>query len=160
MVDLPSSESRTRRWHRFIEHYTPDGTVGRLLLAFGTGTLGILSYVLTSVSLYSLNLFVTLFFAPLFLALTLGTLVLTVATLWPVYLSLIGNIPSASAYSESFDGSVSTDDRDETDPVERLKRNYADGKVSESEFERRLETLLHKEESSRYGSDARELERN
>lgn len=40
----------------------------------------------------------------------------------------------------------STEQEAAADPVERLKRRYADGEISESEFERRLDTLLQTEE--------------
>lgn len=42
-------------------------------------------------------------------------------------------------------------DEDEDDPVERLKRRYADGEVSDEEFERRLDRLL--DADSRLGAD-------
>ena len=40
----------------------------------------------------------------------------------------------------------SADRPDEEDPLERLKRRYADGEIGDEEFERRLERLLETED--------------
>lgn len=161
MVGRPSSESELHRWHRLVEHYTPDGAIGRILLAMASGSLGVFSFGMTMAGLFSLGVSGVLILAPLFAALTLGSTVLTAALLWPVYLSLIGNVESARAYPESSSQFDDSDTSDEKDPIEVLKRKYADGTVSESEFERRLDTLLHSEgRSSRFDDNSREFERN
>jgi uncharacterized membrane protein len=161
MVGRPSSEPELHRGHRLVEHYTPDGAIGRILLAIASGSLGVFSFGMTMAGLFSLGVLGVLILAPLFAALTLGSTVLTVALLWPVYLSLIGNVESARAYPESSSKVDDFGSSNENDPIEVLKRKYAAGKVSESEFERRLETLLGTEGStSRSDGRSRELERN
>ncbi|WP_084186190.1 SHOCT domain-containing protein [Haladaptatus litoreus] len=82
--------------------------------------------------------------------LSLGAAMLTIVSLWPMYLSLIGNVESARDYprkssSHSRQSKSSMDDPDEADPMTVLKREYALGNISESEFERRLNTLLEAE---------------
>ncbi|MFH5798146.1 SHOCT domain-containing protein [Haladaptatus sp. CMAA 1911] len=166
MVNRPSPESKLRRWHRLVEHYTPDGALGRLLLSMGFGSLSVFFFGTAFASLSNTGLFGIFLFFPFLMSISLGALLLTVAVLWPVYLSLIGNVESARAYPESSvsssSTSVSSGNHDEQDDaVEILKRKYAAGKVSESEFERRLETLLGTEEfTSRFDGRSRELERN
>ncbi|MFC6862822.1 SHOCT domain-containing protein [Halomicroarcula sp. GCM10025817] len=36
----------------------------------------------------------------------------------------------------------STESRDQRDPLEKLKQRYAEGEISDAEFEKQLETLL------------------
>jgi hypothetical protein len=72
-----------------------------------------------------------------------------------VYLSLIGNIDSPEAYgrngSKAAQSIAGTDEYDEGDaePAEILKRKYAAGEISDSEFERRLDNLLDADEVTR-----------
>lgn len=164
MVNGPSSPSRVRRWHRFVEHYTPDGALGRVLLSMGSGSLSTFFFFFAAASLTNTGLFGIFLFFPLLMSISLGALLFTAVVLWPVYLSLIGNVESASAYPDSSvspSSSVGNSDDRNDDPVEILKRKYAAGTVSESEFERRLETLLGTEESSsRTDGRSRELEQN
>jgi len=62
---------------------------------------------------------------------------------------------------------ILTDDGDETDesesdaedPIERLKRRYADGELGDEEFERRLERLLQTDDEEPGASIEREIER-
>jgi len=160
MVNRPSSESKLRRWHRLVEHYTPDGALGRLLLSMGFGSLSVFFFGTAFASLSNTGLFGIFLFFPFLMSVSLGALLLTAVVLWPVYLSLIGNVESARAYpvSSQVDDSGRSDEKD---AIEVLKRKYAAGKVSESEFERRLETLLGTEEfTSRSDGRNRELEQN
>ena len=156
--------ARLGRWHALIERYTPDGWLGRCLLGSTTGTVGVwlLALALFEVPRWGLSL-AALFWLPAFLGLGLPALVLSLTVLWPVYLSLIGNIGSADAYPLSEFGDRSTrnggipgGERGASPPVERtdasessaddpfgdLKLQYANGDISEEEFERRLEARL------------------
>jgi uncharacterized membrane protein len=133
---FPSRSATQHPWHERIEHYTPDKASGRLLLAIPTGSIGVYSLVWSVASLIISG------FWPLLLVagVSLGAIVFSLMMLWPVYLSLIGNIESAKAYSQaettpSFEGS-----RD--DAIAVVKRQYAAGNISEAEFERRVGHLL------------------
>jgi hypothetical protein len=157
-----SDTSTLRAVHRLLEHYTPDGTLGRLLL--GLSTLGLspvllfggLNVVVGAISLVA-------FFTGL-LATALGPVafLVGVVTLWPVYLSLIGNVdspadyPATSGRRQSSVGVPSTDRGDtvrtaglsageippDESPEAILKRRYAAGEIDDAEFERRLEAVL------------------
>jgi len=150
------------RVHALLEQYTPDGWLGRLLLGLVAGSV---AGTLVPVGLFALGAFT--FFSVLtgMLALPAGiaAAVVAVVTLWPVYLSLIGNLESAADYehpaattrrSSGFDAD-STPARDladdqadptEEDSVALLKRRYAAGELSDEEFERRLGRLLDADE--------------
>ncbi|WP_423745491.1 SHOCT domain-containing protein (plasmid) [Haladaptatus sp. SPP-AMP-3] len=134
-----------------------------MLLSTGSGSLSTFFFFFAGASLTNTGLFGIFLFFPLLMSISLGALLFTAVVLWPVYLSLIGNVESAGAYPDSSVSPSSSvgdsDDRD--DPVEILKRKYAAGTVSESEFERRLETLLQTEGSpARSDGRRRELEQN
>jgi hypothetical protein len=153
---LGSSDTSTlRAVHRLLEHYTPDGTLGRLLLglsALGVAT-GIALAGLLSVLGGSLLEFVVGLAG---IGLGVGALVVGLVTLWPLYLSLIGNVESPADYptsrSRRTPGSVaatadapletSSDAHDDESPEAILKRRYAAGEIDDAEFERRLETVL------------------
>ncbi|WP_134668832.1 SHOCT domain-containing protein [Halorussus marinus] len=143
MVGPPSATSDLRPWHRLLEHYTPDGRLGRLLLAALAGGVGAASLLL---AIWSAAASVVLW--PLVaLAATaagLGGVALALIVLWPVYLSLIGNVESASAYAETGGAAPSSvaEPSDPDDAVALLKRRYAAGEISETEFESRLDDLL------------------
>lgn len=90
---------------------------------------------------------------------------LTVVVLWPIYLAAIGQIESATDYGESIaNGSVNRSDRiddtgtDANDPLEVLKQRYAAGKLSEAEFERRLDGLDEADARRSGRTEDRELE--
>jgi hypothetical protein len=117
MVGRPSSQSNTRRWHRLVEHYAPDGALGRVLLAAASGSVSGFALLATLFSIAEPNLLLFVLF-PLWAGLCLGTAVLTVVALWPVYLSLIGNVASAKDYPRTSSPSSSSDGSDETDPIE------------------------------------------
>ena len=141
----PSSQLKpTRSWHRRIEQYTPDGLLGRLVFAGAMGPiitffvwlagLGILSSGLSSLLLL---LFATVA--------GVGVTLLGLVVLWPVYLSLIGNIESPEAYSNG-DSTGTLDVTDSDDSVAELKQQYAAGEMGDEEFERRqnqLSILIH-----------------
>jgi len=93
-----SDDSTVRALHRLVEHYTPDGTPGRTLLGVTAlvlapplffGGIGMVNTAATFASFVT-GLFGTAVGAPAF--------VLGVVVLWPVYLSLIGNVESPAAY--------------------------------------------------------------
>ncbi|USZ69455.1 SHOCT domain-containing protein [Halorussus salilacus] len=162
-----ASTSDLRPWHARIEHYTPDGPLGRFLLATvagSVGTTGLLFAITTVVEAFAFWPILAL----LSLSVGLAGVGLALVVLWPVYLSLIGNVESASEYPEG--GVVRPPARtlDADDAVSVLKRRYAAGEVSESEFERRLDDILgveaaldsHRESSARERGDIRLSERN
>lgn len=146
-MDRPSSQSKPNHpWHRRIEHYTPDGTLGRLLFGVVSGTFSALLFSLGIIAFNSFGLFwaLTSIIAPVvgFAAATL-----TIFVIWPVYLSLIGNIESPEAYAIGGSSGL-LDVIDSDDSIALLKRQYAAGKMDEEEFERRLDTLLEVEEGT------------
>ncbi|SFC24410.1 hypothetical protein SAMN05444422_10635 [Halobiforma haloterrestris] len=165
---------RLGRWHALVEHYTPDGWLGRSLLGSTVGTAGLwlLALALFEVPRWGVSLG-ALFWLPAFLGLGLPALALSLTVLWPVYLSLIGNVESADAYSrgtkihERTASNVGTDpdappasvtnaDAAATnDPFVDLKRRYESGELSEAEFERRIESRLE-DETKRSAADAPE----
>lgn len=149
------------RLHALLEQYTPDGWLGRLLLGVTSGSV---SGILLFLALYGLVTFTLLSVPGGLLALAGGvaTGVLTVVTLWPVYLSIIGNVESADEYAPPaaagrtgsvFEGrssdataTAATADAPDDDPVALLKHRYAAGELSDDEFERRLDRLLNADE--------------
>ncbi|WP_115862561.1 SHOCT domain-containing protein [Halorussus litoreus] len=166
------SGSGLHPWHELVEHYTPDGTLGRLLLAAVAGSVGG-----TALTLTIWVVAVALPFWPILaLAMAGGGLAavgLSLVALWPVYLSLIGNVESPSAYPEGRTSRARDFARDadsagdSDDAVAVLKRRYASGEISKDEFERRLDDLLGLDaalDSSRRSTDrlgrTREPERN
>ncbi|MDZ7746456.1 MAG: SHOCT domain-containing protein [Halobacteriales archaeon] len=56
------------------------------------------------------------------------------------------------------DDEEEAEEEEEEDPVERLKRRYADGELTDAEFEHRLERLLETDDAET-ASIERELER-
>jgi hypothetical protein len=83
----------------------------------------------------------------------LGALFLGVDYWWAVmlvgYVVVVGGIDEIGDYmaqrewsSESAAGVGDEETGDEEGPVERLKRRYVEGDISEAEYERRLDTLL------------------
>lgn len=154
----PSLGSRV---HALVERYTPDGGLGRSLLGTMTGAVGLylLALVVFEIPRWGLSL-AALFWTPVLLGFGLPALLLSIVVLWPLYLSLIGNLEAADEYAVSgpaepskpnatepasvdeFDDSLERDDVDPSDPFADLKRRYANGELSEDEFERRLEARL------------------
>lgn len=122
--------------HELIEHYTPDGTVGRVLLGVGLSGGGGFAALLGLVGVLQLDLLALL--AGL-VGIGLGSAALAVGlvTLWPVYLAAIGNVDSPAAYGVGLDRA-----HRDGDPVTILERRYAAGELSREEFERRLDDVL------------------
>ncbi len=106
-----------------------------------------------------------LFWTTVLLGVGIPMVLVGLLTLWPLYLSLIGNLESAADYSvpgmDRANPPVETpqrdpsakDDVDATDPFADLKRQYAAGDLSEDEFERRLDARLDEVDSSTRGAD-------
>lgn len=135
-----------------LGRYTPDGALGRLLLAAVAAPVAFVAFWLALVGVAAPGLLGTalgLFYGTL----TVGGTLLALLVLWPVYLSLIGKVESAADYRgiSRSDGVV---ERSEPDPVEVCKREYAAGELSEREFERRLETILGVEAVERARGEA------
>jgi hypothetical protein len=165
---LGSSDTSTlRAVHRLLEHYTPDGTLGRFLL--GLSALGVSAGLLMGglLALFGGSL---LEFAAGLTSVGLGggALFVGLVVFWPLYLSLIGNVESPAEYPtsrrrgvKSTDtagaglgttggsvGSATTRDGSAGDtpagesPEVILKRRYAAGEIDDAEFERRLERIM------------------
>jgi len=151
--------STLRSLHRLLEHYTPDGTLGRVLFA---GCAGLVWPLLLFAAVTAGSGIVGLVGSAIAFALLLATTGVGLLVLWPVYLSLIGNVESAAAYPET-DGRGRIGDRnrdgDET-PVDVLKRRYAAGEIDHDEFERRLDSVVGDSDRPRdRNARARESER-
>ena len=153
MNDSPD-DSTVRALHRLVEHYTPDGALGRTLLGGTALTLAPFLFfggiaVLGSAGSFGafvMGLFAAVFGIPAFLV--------GVLALWPVYLSLIGNVESASAYPDGAAGPA--EERETAEDI--LKRRYAAGELSQKEFEHRLDSVLataDRERDSRPGGRSR-----
>jgi len=112
------SMTNPRQWYEAVEQYTPNGIFGRLLLAVPLGPIGVYT-ILVSVGVVTsfglLWLPVALVLAGAGLAATL----LTVAMLWPVYLSLIGRLDSTKDYAQTATTSQSEESKE--DPIDVLK---------------------------------------
>ncbi|AFZ72730.1 hypothetical protein [Natronobacterium gregoryi] len=140
MPSSPRWESIRAGLHRLVETYTPDGTRGRLGLAAVAGLVGIYSLMiafgfLVNPWIGSLLLVPGAAVAGVFLTL------LTLVTLWPIYLSLIGHIDASDAYSPDAYSSESETESTPS-PTDGLKSQYQRGELSEAEFERELEAVL------------------
>ena len=158
---LSTLAGHLRVLHRNIERFTPNSAVGRGLFAFlALGFAGFsvwpafLGLVLTGGLGALLSLFV------LTVGATAGLLGLVV--LWPIYLSLLGHVPSVSEYSTTgraspFDG-PGEGKSEEDEPLALLKHQYTSGTISEAEFERRLDQLLGTDRvSPERADDARDV---
>lgn len=122
--------------HALIEHYTPDGTLGRLLFGLVVGSVAGTTLIagIGGLFLGELGAFVLGVFG---IALGAPGVVAALAALWPVYLSLIGNLDSPETYAVG-EGLETP----EADPEAILQRRYAEGEISRETFERRLDDLL------------------
>jgi len=142
MIGPQAAESGLSPWHRLLEHYTPDGALGRLLLAAVAGSIGGAA-LLAAIWAAAASVLLWPLVALASTAVGLVGASLALVALWPVYLSLIGNVESASAYPGAGIAPPPTDaGTDPDDAVALLKRRYAAGELSEPEFERRLDDLL------------------
>jgi len=154
------SPSTVRSLHRLVEHYTPDGTLGRTLLG-APATL--LAPVLFFGGIWLVGLgatFISFVMGLLGTVLGIPTFLLGILTLWPVYLSLIGNVESPEEYPEG--ASKPGDSRESHDkletPEEVLKRRYAAGELTREEFERRLSEVMDSGGRESAGVASREVE--
>ncbi|MXR41958.1 SHOCT domain-containing protein [Halobaculum sp. WSA2] len=138
----PADDASTlRSLHRLLEHYTPDGTLGRVLFA---GCAGLVWPLLLLAAVTDGSGLVGLVGSAIAFALLLATTAVGLGVLWPVYLSLIGNVGSAAEYPETGGrGRIGERDRDgDETPVDVLKRRYAAGEIDHDEFERRLDSVV------------------
>jgi uncharacterized membrane protein len=122
--------------HALIEHYTPDGTLGRLLFGLVVGAVAMLLSWIGAVGLVSGQPLGFLVGVPS-VGFGLVSAAVALAALWPVYLSLIGNLDSPETYAVG-EGLETP----EADPEAILQRRYAEGEISRETFERRLDDLL------------------
>lgn len=74
-------------------------------------------------------------------------MVMTIITLWPVYLSTIGRIESPADYATKLRN------RSLPSPTEQLKDEYQKGKLSEDDLERELEAVLDGSDRPRAKND-------
>lgn len=123
---------------QFVEEYTPDGTAGRLGLATVTGLVGGCMLWLAAVGVVIGTAFSTLLLTPITAIGFFLCLVLTVLTLWPVYLSAIGRVESPSEYSNK------VRKQSLRSPTEQLKQEYQKGSLSEDDLEQELEAVLNR----------------
>lgn len=159
----PPSRSDLRGWHNVIEHYTPDGTIGRLLfgaiVGLGLGSslffAGIVQ-VAGPVSAFLVSELVGLVAVPIGATLIMTALVV----LWPVYLLLIGNIDSPAAYGDARKtrrGRLSNRSRSsiqgtEATQIEVLEGLYSTGDISRKTFERRLDEIVNEDSRGMHSS--------
>ncbi|MFC4449461.1 SHOCT domain-containing protein [Halorussus aquaticus] len=137
-MDQSADTSTFRALHRLVEHYTPDGALGRTLL--GGTALSLAPFLFFGgIEMVGIGATFAAFVAGLFgVVVSVPALLVGVVSLWPVYLSLIGNVESASAYPDG--ATESWADADAPEAV--LKRRYAAGELSREEFERRLGDVM------------------
>jgi len=143
-------------WHKQIEAYTPDHKRDRLLFA---GVSGPVSVICLTLSLWGFFPLTAVSLLASILAIGIGSVAgaLTLVVLWPVYLSYSGTIESVADYS----GGLSTEtEHDES--IDKLKHQYTTGEISTEEFERQLESSLHKDISNpdRLDTDAADTSTN
>lgn len=142
----PSLPATRHQWNKRFEEYTPSGYLGQILFVIISGSIGLLSLGLSLASLAAPGLF-TIPLAVVFAGVGLGASLLMIVMLWSIYLSLIDTGQSTRSHMET--GEVSSSDGDDEGSLEVVKRQYAAGNISEEEFERRVENLLHTDTKSR-----------
>ncbi len=135
-----TSTSTFRALHRLVEHYTPDGTLGRTLLGATALFFAPVLFLGGSSVLFSGAFLPVLLFALASMVLSVPTLFVGLVTLWPVYLSLIGNVESPEQYPDGTSAPETDDERESAEAI--LKRRYAAGELSREEFERQLNAVL------------------
>jgi len=154
-----TSTSTFRALHRLVEHYTPDGTIGRTLLG-GTALLlaPFLFFGGTSILLDPTSLFAFLTGLVTFVV-SIPALFVGLVAAWPVYLSLIGNVESPDLYPDGASAPDADDERESAEAI--LKRRYAAGELSREEFERQLNAVMGTSDGDRgrAGSGDRERDR-
>lgn len=130
---LPSTPKAIRQ---LVEQYTPDGTTGRLILAFVTGTASFFGVWMTAIILLAGTTLFALTVGPVAGLISVALLTITVLTLWPVYLSAIGRVESPTAYSKRLRQAGSRSS------VNHIANAYRTGELTEEELEQQLETTL------------------
>lgn len=129
-----------------VHQYAPASPVGRTLVAVVAAFVGVPALVLAPIGLTSGNGLTG------FLFLLLSAVTLTVA----IQLTR-GVVRQAAAAPEAAPKSADTDTGTATEtPVTTLRRRYAEGALTDEEFERRLDALLETEDVE--GEPARERE--
>ena len=124
----------------FVEAYTPDRTIGRTALAAITGPVGIYSLLLAFGFL--INFWIGSFLiVPMAALLGIILVITTLLTLWPVYLSAIGQVDSPEEYL------CKLEEEDKWSSIEQLKVRYQHGEFTEEEFEREVEAALNRPSS-------------
>lgn len=127
---------------RLVEKYTPDGTLGRLGLATATGSIGGFLLWVSAVGLFAgTAVSAFLITPPAAIGFAVCTIV-TILTLWPVYLSAIGRVDSPVEYSRELRG------QSQLSPTDQLKDEYQKGELSEDDLERELETVFTESDRS------------
>ena len=155
---MPPARSRLpRRIQRSIEEYTPNGTVGRLVIAALSGLGSGISLYISLVFFFN-PVLISLLFIPLFGSVGVATAALAFLMLWPIYVSAIGNVDSPAGYAANIRASSDrqpvdaagsrrtsggNDQADEA--LTALRNRYARGEISDQAFEQRLERLLETE---------------
>lgn len=122
---------------QLVEEYTPDGTVGRLGLATVTGLVGGFMLWFAAIGVVIGTAFSTLVLTPITAIGFFLCSVLTILTLWPVYLSVIGRVESPAEYS------AKVRKQSPRSPTEHLKQEYQMGSLSEDDLEQELEAVLN-----------------
>ena len=130
---LPSTPKAIRQ---LVEQYTPDGTAGRLILAFVTGTASFFGVWVTAILLFTGTILSALTLGSIAGFTTVVLLAVTVLTLWPVYLSAIGRVESPTTYSKRLRQAGSRSS------VNHIANAYRTGELTEEELEQQLETTL------------------
>ncbi|WP_135851540.1 SHOCT domain-containing protein [Halorussus salinus] len=138
--DTSASTSTFRALHRLVEHYTPDGTIGRTLLGGTALFLAPVLFLGGSSVLFGGAFLPIVLFALASVVLSVPTLFVGLVTLWPVYLSLIGNVESPELYPDGASAPETDGERESAEAI--LKRRYAAGELSREEFERQLNAVL------------------
>lgn len=146
---MPSTVAqRVCHKQRYVEKYTPDSAVGRMIFSIVSGPIAGFSLLLSVGFLYS-PVMPSVLTVPVTGSVGVALGILTAFVLWPVYLSVIGNVPAPSAYAEpvqasSFDvaNNVAEHRAGENVALQRLRERYATGELSEEAFEKRVESLV------------------
>ena len=144
--------------HALLEQYTPDGAVGRSLLSLASGSAAAFGVWLTLVAFVADSGLLWGLVGALSGGVTLALAALTVAVAWPLYLSLIGHVESASEYDAGGRRDAADRQSAEASRADRLRQRYLDGELSEAEFERELDDLLGKSGDETTARVEREME--
>ncbi|MYL16825.1 SHOCT domain-containing protein [Halorubrum terrestre] len=120
--------------YELVHRYAPHSPAGRTAIAIIGGLLGVPAFVLGLIGL-SGNVAAGLLF------LLVSTVILGISG--QLTLGVVRQANAAPASSPQDDQQI--DDANET-PIETLRRRYAEGKIDDEAFERRLDQLIETEE--------------